>query len=78
MTETIDKNKELIEILLNTDNRDLAEKVLKELQERGRTPTIGNTASVLFLSFQSEISHLFIEEHSSQRLNISGDPKNCF
>jgi len=35
MTETIDKNKELIEILLNTDNRDLAERVLKELQERG-------------------------------------------
>ncbi len=35
MTETIDKNKELIEILLNTDNRDLAEKVIKELKERG-------------------------------------------
>ena len=35
MTETIDKNKELIEILLNTDNRDLAKRVLKELQERG-------------------------------------------
>ena len=40
MTETIDKNKELIEILLNTDNRDLAERVLKELKERGENTSL--------------------------------------
>ena len=46
MTETIDKNKELIEILLNTDNRDLAERVLKELQGTPkmaqRVPNVAN------------------------------------
>jgi len=40
MTEAIDKNKELIEILLNTDNQDLAERVLKELKERGENTSL--------------------------------------
>ena len=40
MTETIDKHKELIEILLNTDNRDLAERVLKELKENGESTSL--------------------------------------
>ena len=43
MTETIDKNKELIELLLNTDNRDLAKRVLKELHERGENTDLLET-----------------------------------
>tara|TARA_Y100001970_G_C14039262_1_gene752796 strand:- start:305 stop:454 length:150 start_codon:yes stop_codon:yes gene_type:complete len=35
MIQNIDNNEKLIEILLNSDNQDLAEKVLKELGERG-------------------------------------------
>lgn len=43
MAQNIDKNKELIVILLNTGNRDLAEKVIKELEERGENTALLET-----------------------------------
>ena len=40
MIQNIDNYKKLIEILLDSDNRDVAEKVLKELKERGENTSL--------------------------------------
>ena len=43
MVQNIDNYEELIGILINTGNRDLAEKVIKELKDRGENTDLLET-----------------------------------